>query len=83
MARQSSHEHTIDASIHRDHAVSPDLQRRGVGSMIVRFACATLQRRGHHVVSLLTSDKIDRDVSRRDFSCPSGETPPRISISIR
>jgi ribosomal protein S18 acetylase RimI-like enzyme len=37
--------------------VRPDLQRRGVGSTIVRFACATLQRRGHQVVSLLTSDK--------------------------
>ena len=37
--------------------VRPDLQRRGVGSTIVRFACATLQRRGHALVSLLTSDR--------------------------
>jgi ribosomal protein S18 acetylase RimI-like enzyme len=45
-------ENTIDTVV-----VSPDLQRRGVGSTIVRFACATLQRRGHEVVSLLTSDR--------------------------
>jgi ribosomal protein S18 acetylase RimI-like enzyme len=35
-------------------AVSPEVQGRGIGSMIVRFACATLQRRGHELVSLLT-----------------------------
>jgi ribosomal protein S18 acetylase RimI-like enzyme len=35
-------------------AVSPEVQRRGIGSMIVRFACATLERRGHDLVSLLT-----------------------------
>jgi ribosomal protein S18 acetylase RimI-like enzyme len=44
-------ENTIDSV-----AVRPDLQRRGIGSTIVRFACATLQHRGHDVVSLLTSD---------------------------
>jgi ribosomal protein S18 acetylase RimI-like enzyme len=45
-------ENTIDTVV-----VRPDLQRRGIGSTIVRFACATLQRRGHQLVSLLTSDK--------------------------
>ena len=45
-------ENTIDTVV-----VTPDLHRRGVGSAIVRFACATLQRRGHELVSLLTSDK--------------------------
>jgi ribosomal protein S18 acetylase RimI-like enzyme len=37
-------------------AVHPDKQRRGVGSMIVRFACAVLERRGYDLVSLLTAD---------------------------
>jgi ribosomal protein S18 acetylase RimI-like enzyme len=58
-------ENTIDTVV-----VSPDLQRRGVGSTIVRFACATLQRRGHEVASLLTSDRnLDavRLYERRDF----------------
>jgi ribosomal protein S18 acetylase RimI-like enzyme len=36
--------------------VRPNLQRRGIGSMIVRFACATLRQRGHDIVSLLTAD---------------------------
>lgn len=36
--------------------VHPDLQRRGLGSTLVRFACATLAARGHRTVSLLTSD---------------------------
>jgi ribosomal protein S18 acetylase RimI-like enzyme len=45
-------ENTIDTVV-----VRPDLQRRGSGSTIVRFACATLLRRGHQIVSLLTSDR--------------------------
>jgi ribosomal protein S18 acetylase RimI-like enzyme len=36
--------------------VRPDLQRRGIGSLIVRFACATLRQRGNEIVSLLTAD---------------------------
>jgi ribosomal protein S18 acetylase RimI-like enzyme len=44
-------ENAIDTAV-----VRVDRQRRGIGSLIVRFACATLERRGHDVVSLLTSD---------------------------
>ncbi len=35
--------------------VGPDLQRRGFGSTLVQFACATLNRRGHDEISLLTA----------------------------
>lgn len=35
--------------------VGPDLQRRGFGSTLVRFACATLNRRAHDEISLLTA----------------------------